>query len=226
MSSTNINDSVAVAALLEQLKASAAWQELTAATSNPTPDPPPLGTSSSASSDEQVKSRADTTQGGPVDISPINGASVASLLSQLKPFSASAGPTAHDANVLPPDPFSGPSGDPLPKLESKEDRRNLAFRESLPILSELANDASFVATVKKMKEGQNVLERNLWEEREAIYTKYRDKFKVAQTKAQMIGTTVSQHEVNVRHILLSLSLSSLIVSASFPHGMVSCRGSS
>jgi len=33
-----------------------------------------------------------------------------------------------------------------------------------------------------MKEDQNILERSLWAEREGIYTKYHDKFKVAQTK--------------------------------------------
>jgi hypothetical protein len=33
-----------------------------------------------------------------------------------------------------------------------------------------------------MKDDQNQLERRLWMDREAIYAKYQDKIKVAQTK--------------------------------------------
>lgn len=76
-----------------------------------------------------------------------------------------------------------------------------------------------------MKADQDQLERKLWADREAIHTKYQEKLKVAQTKlvmrlrlrddaqlhvltfflflffcirAQMIGATVSQHEITVR----------------------------
>ncbi|KAF9535017.1 hypothetical protein CPB83DRAFT_755092, partial [Crepidotus variabilis] len=48
-----------------------------------------------------------------------------------------------------------------------------------------------------IKDDQNSLERKLYDDREAIYTKYHDKYKVAKNKAQMIGTVVSQHEVDM-----------------------------
>lgn len=35
----------------------------------------------------------------------------------------------------------------------------------------------------QMKGDQDILERNLWAEREVIYAKYHDKFKTAQTKS-------------------------------------------
>ncbi|KAF8803746.1 hypothetical protein BYT27DRAFT_7109273 [Phlegmacium glaucopus] len=126
----NFDDPAGVAALLDQLKSSPAWQELT--NNTPAVDNPPT--------------------------------SVASLLSQLA---------------------------------DTEDIRNLTFQQSLPIISQLTDDSAFIDALKKMKKDQDELERQLWTDREAIYTKYDEKFKVAQTKANMIGTVVSQHEAEM-----------------------------
>jgi len=119
----NFNDTAGVVALLDQLKYSPAWQEL---------------------SNTQV--------------------SVASLLSQL---------------------------------EDSEDISKFTFQQSLPVVSQLSDDPALIATLTKLKQDQDELERRLWSDREAIYTKYDEKFKVAQTKANMIGTSVSQHDAEM-----------------------------
>lgn len=101
----------------------------------------------------------------------IAGTSVASLLSQLQPFNG-----ALTDSFLPPDPTEHDYGHyqngeelpypPPPVLSTQryvpaaaapstpppltEDRRNLSFRESLPIISDLANDPSFVARIRKV----------------------------------------------------------------------------
>jgi hypothetical protein len=75
------------------------------------------------------------------------GTSVASLLSQLKPFSA--GPGVQNTPKVPPPPktlFPGPHvSEPF-----VEDRRHYTFRESLPVLSELVENPSLVEAVKKV----------------------------------------------------------------------------
>ncbi|KAF9481995.1 hypothetical protein BDN70DRAFT_485230 [Pholiota conissans] len=98
--------------------------------------------------------------------------------------------------AVPLAPVISHSTAPAPVIHH-ENRKNLTFVQSLPILSELGEDPGFVSAIKKMKDDQNRLERRLWEDREAIYAKYQDKIKVTQTKAQMIGTPVSQHEINM-----------------------------
>ncbi|XP_006460132.1 hypothetical protein AGABI2DRAFT_150097 [Agaricus bisporus var. bisporus H97] len=45
-----------------------------------------------------------------------------------------------------------------------------------------------------IKQDQDALERQLWEERRNIHRKYEDKLKAAQTKANIIGVNVSKHE--------------------------------
>lgn len=75
------------------------------------------------------------------------GTSVASLLSQLKPFSA--GPGVQNAPIAPPPPKSL---FPQPHVSEKfvEDRRHYTFRESLPVLSELVENPSLVEAAKKV----------------------------------------------------------------------------
>ncbi|KIM45936.1 hypothetical protein M413DRAFT_23744 [Hebeloma cylindrosporum] len=197
MNVPNINDPAAVAALLEQLKSSTVWQELTTARSNALPLPesgpvPQESTTSVEGTPQSITSNEPSSNFG--------GTSVASLLSQLKPFSA--GPSVQNPSVAPPPPktLSARSHASLtsePFVPIVEDRRHYTFRESLPILSELVGNPSLVEAVKKMKKDQDDLERRLWVDREAIYTKYDGKLKVAQTKAQMIGISVSQHELNM-----------------------------
>ncbi|KAF8974712.1 hypothetical protein BDZ97DRAFT_45472 [Flammula alnicola] len=226
MSFTNINDPAGIAALLEQLKSSAAWQELTTAiatASGSSAHDPPAGSSNSEpriSTLSNVDEPAQTTDStpNPSTIATIAGTSVASLLSQLSAEAAdSFTPTdfsygyanVQNASEIPPPPplsFSHPA---IPSAsvtfaeEPTEDRRNFTFLQSLPVISELADTPTFADTIKKMKNDQQDLERHLWAEREAIYTKYQEKLKVAQNKAQMIGTVVSQHELNVRLVHIS-----------------------
>jgi len=169
---TNINDAAGVVALLDQLKASPQWQEIAAgiivdqADASSQPLPPEERPAGTEPSDRNE--------------------SVASLLSQLglPAMNRSAGPT-NLARVSETRP-----------AELEENRRNVSFRAALPILSELAEHESFLSGVKKLREVQNSLERDLWSEREAIYSKYHEKFKTTQTKAQMTGTSVSRYEID------------------------------
>ncbi|KDR83490.1 hypothetical protein GALMADRAFT_85687 [Galerina marginata CBS 339.88] len=210
MSFTNINDPAGVAALLEQLKSSTAWQELTAATSsNSTPEVKvPTPTPASTSSLQPAASSDAGQFTGPIDdisnILPLTGSTVASLLSQLQPFSTGPDPCTTSIDFgLEYGEFQ--NNDPVVNIppfvsgrtEPAGDRRNFTFRQSLPVLSEQADDAPFVATIQKIKTDQDELERRLWIDREAIYTKYHEKVKIANTKAQMIGAVVSQHELNM-----------------------------
>ena len=71
--------------------------------------------------------------------------SVASLLSQLKPLSVNV--RANLSSLSGRKHVNPPSHNP-PSV--REDRRKVSFREALPILSELADDASFVAAVRKV----------------------------------------------------------------------------
>ncbi|EAU84288.2 hypothetical protein CC1G_01284 [Coprinopsis cinerea okayama7 len=48
-----------------------------------------------------------------------------------------------------------------------------------------------------LRKEQANLERQLWADREGIHQKYNDKVKVAQTKASMIGGSISQHEATM-----------------------------
>lgn len=187
-----------MAALLDQLKASAAWQELeanaTVATSTESPHRPeahvgqsrttstlPVHTdngsrppnSQPATTDTPSSDLDETTPNCVTEAAPfiIAGTSVASLLSQLQPFNG-----APTDSFLPPDPSGYDLGHyqhggelpypPPPALSTPryvpaaaapptpspltEDRRNISFRESLPIISDLANDPSFVAKIRKV----------------------------------------------------------------------------
>ncbi|KAJ3503273.1 hypothetical protein NLJ89_g8505 [Agrocybe chaxingu] len=209
---SNINDPAGVAALLDQLKSSAAWQELTNA-SQPTtvqPDTPPFANVAPIPAEGAVSSENDTTVN---DDSTLSSTSVASLLSQLKTIStgpdlqAASGLNVCSQNITGPSQSNGPRKNPTSHYISSsvalhgqattdavEDLTKLSFAQSLPSISCLAEDPAFVSALTKLRKDQDDLERQLWTEREALYTKYHEKFKVAQTKAQMIGTTVSQHE--------------------------------
>ncbi|CAA7259483.1 unnamed protein product [Cyclocybe aegerita] len=190
-STSNINDPAGVAALLDQLKSSAAWQALTnasqPATVQPDTGPPPFVNVAPSIAAERVAS----SENGPAGDSTFSNTSVASLLSQLKTISTGPNlqrnPTSHYVS-------SSVALHGQPTTDGIEDLTKLSFAQSLPLVSNLAEDPAFVSSVKRLKNDQEDLERQLWTEREAIYTKYHEKFKVAQTKAQMIGTTVSQHE--------------------------------
>jgi len=152
----NINDPAGVSALLEQLKSSTVWQELTAAKSNVTPFPESTFDPKNSTTGEMEESAESITSREPT--SNFGGTSVASLLSQLKPLSA--GPVSYErgvqnASVPPPPPRTSyprayASASVAPLEPPIEDRRQYTFRESLPVLSELVENPSLVEAVKKV----------------------------------------------------------------------------
>ncbi|KAF8204829.1 hypothetical protein BJ912DRAFT_939441 [Pholiota molesta] len=163
------NDLPDVAALLKELESSAAWQELRAANAASTSAPAasavlryvsPAGPSNlepqPATSDVTVPAASTALAGPSTALPEIAGTSVADLLSQL----------SSSARLVDQLPFTS------------KNRQKFTFVQSLPVLSELGEDPSFVATIKKMKDDQNQLERRLWMDREAIYAKYQDKIKM------------------------------------------------
>ncbi|KAF7776122.1 hypothetical protein Agabi119p4_4515 [Agaricus bisporus var. burnettii] len=159
----NLTDPTGVQALLDQIRSSSAWQQLSAShppsASEPTEHPPQLAKPEPPNS------------------------SVATLLSQLQspPHSQSSKPTS-----------SFPQRD-APSL-SEKDLRFVDLDDAMPILLRLSREPSFIDEIKKIKQDQDALERQLWEERRNIHRKYEDKLKAAQTKANIIGVNVSKHE--------------------------------
>jgi len=73
----------------------------------------------------------------------------------------------------------------------------MSFQQALPHLTRLAGDPSFLCAVSRLREEQNELERQLWEERQAIHKKHEEKVKVARTKATLIGAGISKHEADM-----------------------------
>lgn len=158
-----LQDPAGIAALLEQLKSSTAWQELTASTgtSNDNAElrtaPPVSGHSHSQVSLEVAEH---DMQKGPQGLPSAAGSSVASLLSQLNSFSA--GP--HQSSVSNDfghgyNEMGGPSTVKLQTLpstglpegfEPPEDRSKLTFRQALPLVSGLVDDVSFITEINKV----------------------------------------------------------------------------
>ncbi|KAF8450894.1 hypothetical protein L210DRAFT_259955 [Boletus edulis BED1] len=214
MNSTNINDPVAVKAILDQLRASRLWRDT-------------LNSSSSHISSEQ---HADVRESpSPSTLEDVQGeskaqsfdaappASVASLLSQLRssPWTPIAVDTPPVSNAPTTHPLS--QNIPRPKLQDPQptqsehrtpwpvaatpvqdvDIRSLSFQQALPHLTQLASDPQFLAAVSRLRQEQNELEQQLWEERQAIHKKHGEKVKVARTKATLIGAGLSKHEADM-----------------------------
>ncbi|KJA24621.1 hypothetical protein HYPSUDRAFT_38689 [Hypholoma sublateritium FD-334 SS-4] len=214
------NDLPDVAALLKELECSPAWQELKAAHAATVPDAdssnnqvnPVLPAASNAM---DVLVHQPVSRDGASSSSAVSVPSVDDLLSQLNATITSADPlpsTSNNSNFGHYDYGQSSSVVPPPGIQSQhyfppnvtladdsESRQlcQLTFRQSLPVLSDLGEHPTFVASIKKMKADQDQLERKLWADREAIHTKYQEKLKMAQTKAQMIGSAVSQHEITM-----------------------------
>ncbi|KAI0921979.1 hypothetical protein AcW2_006798 [Taiwanofungus camphoratus] len=221
MNFTNINDPAGVKALLEQLRSSQAWQEVTtqsdtapgtgvpaASTSNARPWPavpdPTLSVHDSA-----VFGGTSATATATVAPSTTSASSVASLLSQLQAsssFTAITTPAQAPLPVIssyispPPATSYHLPPEPVPTLSSarKHDLRSCTFQQALPHIARLSEDPSFIDAISTMKKEQADLERSLWEERRAIQRKHEEKVKVARTKANMIGGMgLTQHEADM-----------------------------
>ncbi|KAH0839595.1 hypothetical protein J3R83DRAFT_511 [Lanmaoa asiatica] len=214
MNSTNINDPTAVKALLDQLRASQAWQD----TLNSSPSH--IGPEQHAEVRESFASTSEDVQGESRAQSPVTAppASVTSLLSQLRtsewtstaintpPVSKTR--TAHQLSRDIPRPSQEP---PPTQLEHRtprpiaatsstrvQDIRSMSFQQALPHLTQLASDPGFIADVSRLRQEQNELEQQLWEERQAVHKKHEERVKVAHTKATLIGAGLSKHEADVR----------------------------
>ncbi|KZP02217.1 hypothetical protein FIBSPDRAFT_880490, partial [Athelia psychrophila] len=146
-------------------------------------------------------------------------ASVASLLLQLQASSswigpalgpqATATPILRATTLTPLPPTDRPASDihterpPAPSISTApapavhQDRRSFTFQQSLPHLAQLSDDADFVAALSEMKNQQNELERRLWDERRSIQRKHEGKVTVAQAKAKILGSGLSQHEATM-----------------------------
>lgn len=121
-------DAAGVAALLDQLKASPQWQELASElidNKGRKPQPP----------ESLLNDSRSETQSTPTSIDHTNE-SVASLLSQLE-FPPTFSAHVHIAPVN-------------QTRQVKQNPREISFRAALPILSELAENDSFLSDVKKV----------------------------------------------------------------------------
>ncbi|KAH8118539.1 hypothetical protein DFH11DRAFT_1567865 [Phellopilus nigrolimitatus] len=191
MNFTNINASVS--ALLDQLRASQAWADLQA--------------QAPESSDKQslVSSAPE----------PSSSTSVASLLSQLSSAGGSRPPyvpyeptlsshtpsyevsSSFDAPHVPPPPPPPPI---RPLEKTKQDVRKYTFQQSLPYIAQLSDDPAFIETIAKLRRDQDKLEKRLWEERQAVHMKQAERVKAAVTKANILGTGISEHDANTMRL--------------------------
>ncbi|OCH95871.1 alpha/beta-hydrolase, partial [Obba rivulosa] len=236
-------DPAGVKALLEQLRASQAWQEtlttqrqssVSSGASAHTRDPglrTDVDSTITSVSDAEVHTAISTPNSDgllPVvtqslDEHPSHGAgvpprpapgglsSVASLLSQLQGSSSvaavagSAPPietpvvqasAASSSSYRPPEHVPTHRPTTRPHSAHPRDLRSCTFQQALPHLARLSEDPRFVAAISAMKTEQADLERQLWDERQAIERKHEEKVTVARTKANMIGSGLTQYEAD------------------------------
>ncbi|KAF9076618.1 hypothetical protein BDP27DRAFT_1414473 [Rhodocollybia butyracea] len=172
----DIPDTASIQALLEQLKNSNAWQDVVASSNQSTVD-----TQANQNIDSQSSSATPSV-------------SVAALLSQLQAEPDPSPPASNPTNHV-----SESSSLPLHFASQVQsgDSRHLTFQQALPVIASLSTNPRFNETLKSIKDEQNALELQLWEERKAILDKYKGKIHTAKTKATMIGSGMSKHEANM-----------------------------
>ncbi|KAL5487653.1 hypothetical protein ACEPAI_5761 [Sanghuangporus weigelae] len=189
MSFTNINDPAGVSALLEQLRSSQAWTDLQAQQIAPASGQP-VPKSEPPSQSPPLEDAADASKN-------VSQPSVASLLSQLGSASASRASSAQGTSISSlPSSSSMSAPSPEPSTKSVKDVRNSTFQQALPHLAQLSDDPKFIDAVLKVRRDQNTLEKQLWDERQALHAKQAEKVKIAVTKAIMLGTGISEREAN------------------------------
>ncbi|KAF9008829.1 hypothetical protein BDQ17DRAFT_1539242 [Cyathus striatus] len=164
----NINDLSSVKSLLEQLSASQAWQEV-------------------------ANSQADVQTSSSVEMA----ASRNHL--QVPPAvlpEPAAPPIDVDANTgagYIEEVYAPHDSEPV----QHEDVKNYSFQKALPHIASLVENSVLLAEIRQLKIDQNRLEKQLWEERQAIFKKYEEKVNVAKNKAKLIGTGISKHEADM-----------------------------
>ncbi|KAI5124801.1 hypothetical protein M0805_005433 [Coniferiporia weirii] len=186
MNFTNINDPAGVSALLEQLRASQAWSDLQIQTS----------------SDRQTPPMPQQESSGQSSINSDSSPSVASLLSQLSSSATSS--NAHAPYELASSSRTivlsdnGPSANSIcsaqPVPRKKQDVKGFSFQQSLSRLAHISEDPIFLEAIAKLRRDQEELEKQLWEEREVMHAKQAEKVNIAVTKANMLGTGISDRE--------------------------------
>ncbi|KZT13104.1 alpha/beta-hydrolase [Laetiporus sulphureus 93-53] len=219
-------DPAAIAVLLEQLKASQVWQDIvnpktqnTATPSTNTSSVPSSEQSSGAAvlASPKIDTHAIIGGSAAADATAAPSSTVASLLSQLRGTSSYSGssnpihphvqypatcndyPPSQVTTITPALPEPGPSrplSTPTVSSARREDLRNLSYKQTLPHLARLSEDPGFVEAISTLKKEQAELERQLWEERQAIQCSHEEKVKVARTKASMIGAGLTQYEAD------------------------------
>ncbi|KAH9970829.1 hypothetical protein BGW80DRAFT_1325523 [Lactifluus volemus] len=216
MSLNNINDPEGVKALLESLRTSPAWADAlkSSLTAHPITQAPTQGRQPSDSF-RGVPAPGPGDAGSSSINSPSSiagnpshtGPSVADLLSQLRAshtpeFTSNADEGGGLLSRSPPLPShdhvdTSSASQPVTAHASspqQQDLRTLSFQQALPHISRLMEDPLVVKELTKMKQEQDKLEKQLWEEREAIRKSHEEKVKVAKTKATMIGVGLSKHD--------------------------------
>ncbi|KAH9059306.1 hypothetical protein EDB87DRAFT_781543 [Lactarius vividus] len=201
MSLDNINDPEGLKALLDTLRNSQAWAK--AVESSEVAHPSTLPPQGVQPFDSLRVPAPDPRDAGAPSIKPnlSHGTpSVADLLSQLQatqiPISGSN--TAQCSQTLDPPPAprdhsntpSTSGHTPPPQL----DVRTLSFQQSLAHISRLGEDPNVVADLVKMKQEQDKLEKQLWDERVGIQKRHEKKVQVETTKAKLIGVDLSERE--------------------------------
>ncbi|KAG2071918.1 hypothetical protein BDR04DRAFT_1097576 [Suillus decipiens] len=217
MNFTNINDPAGIKALLEQLRSSQAWQQSIVVGADPNgiaKNPPPTSATPQATPlpTQPVATTSNVSK---------PSSSVADLLSQLhssehvqeippgpsQPSTSRFTPqqaslqvsqvTSHRSTPRPPEDSVHHSATSTNAFTHGQELRTMSFQQALPHLTRLAENADFVTAIAQLREEQKDLEKQLWEERQAIHRKHENKVKVAQTKAGLIGGGISQHEADM-----------------------------
>ncbi|KAI0253141.1 hypothetical protein BJV78DRAFT_1281206 [Lactifluus subvellereus] len=222
------DDPEGVKALLDTLRNSQAWTDALKSSLTVHPTTQPLVQRPQPSSDSSRVPAPGPGDAGSSLIRPSSiagnpsqsGPSVADLLSQLRAsqsleFTSNAVEGSGPPTRLPPlrDHTS-----PLPISQTasthasppQQDMRTLSFKHALPHISRLMEDPAFAKEVTKMKQEQDKLEKQLWEEREGVRKCHEEKVEVAKTKcasnlllpspyqpsyrAKMIGVGLSKHD--------------------------------
>ncbi|KZS97732.1 hypothetical protein SISNIDRAFT_449287 [Sistotremastrum niveocremeum HHB9708] len=213
---SNINDPASVLALLDQLRASAAYNDIATIPSETQAPPvikePSVESDEPSASDEKEVSElledivpAETTSTEPeAEITPNISSSISSLLSKLTaPPQPSAPPAVRHYSPLPPTPVVQqepvsytPPPPPVPRPSIlQHDRRSMTFQQALPILATFGDNDDFREDYLKLKSDQELMEKVLFEEREKIKRSFEDKVKVATSRAQITGVNLSAFDM-------------------------------
>ncbi|KAH8979295.1 hypothetical protein EDB86DRAFT_3089199 [Lactarius hatsudake] len=205
MSLDNINDPEGVKALLDTLRNSQAWAKAVEVARPSTL--PPQGVQPF---DSLRVSAPDPGDAGAPSITPSppnlshGTPSVADLLSQLQAtqIPKSGSNTAQCSRTLDPPPAPRDHSNTLSTSNTSSDHtpppqldvRTLSFQQSLAHISRLGEDPNVVADLVKMKQEQDKLEKQLWDERVGIQKRHEKKVQVETTKAKLIGVDLSERE--------------------------------